>query len=244
MTNTPLLEVCVADAESLAAAIAGGADRIELCSALELGGLTPAPGLMRLAAKAPIPVYAMVRPRSGDFIFSSDELDIMRADISAIRSAGLAGAVIGASRRDGTLDEDMLRHLSGHAQGLGLTLHRAFDLVPNFAAAVETAVGLGIERILTSGGAQSVPEGIPALRSIHTAARGRISILPGGGLTAQNVGELLKAVPVAEVHSSCSLPRATPDQRAVELHLAEPSHRRTAKETVAAFKAALKRPFS
>ncbi len=242
--TTPLLEVCVADAESLAAAIAGGADRIELCSALELGGLTPAPGLMRLAAKAPIPVYAMVRPRSGDFVFSSGELAIMRADIDAIRSAGLAGAVIGASRRDGTLDEDMLRHLSGHAQGLGLTLHRAFDLVPDFAAAVETAVGLGIERILTSGGARSAPEGIPALRYIHGAARGRISVMPGGGLTVQNAGELLKVVPVTEVHSSCSLPRVTPDQRAVKLHLAERSHRRTSAETVAAFKTALKHPFS
>jgi copper homeostasis protein len=240
----PLLEVCVADAESLAAAIAGGADRIELCSALELGGLTPAPGLMRLAAKAPIPVYAMVRPRSGDFVFTSDELDIMRADIDAVRSAGLAGAVIGASLLDGTLDEVMLRHLRDHAQGLGLTLHRAFDLVPDFSAAVETAIGIGIERILTSGGARSVPEGIPALRSIHAAAGGRISIMPGGGLTAQNVGELLKAVPVAEVHSSCSLPRATPDQRAVELNLAERSHRRTSAATVAGFKAALEHPVS
>lgn len=244
MTNTPLLEICVADAESLAAAIAGGADRIELCSALELGGLTPAPGLMRLAAKAPIPVYAMVRPRSGDFVFSSDELDVMRADIDTIRSAGMAGAVIGASRRDGTLDDDMLRHLGDHAQGLGLTLHRAFDLVPDFAAAVETAIGLGIERILTSGGARSAPEGIAALRFINDAARGRISVMPGGGLTAQNVRELLNAVPVTEVHSSCSLPRATPDRRAVELNLAERSHRRTSAETVAVFKTALERSLS
>lgn len=240
--TTPLLEVCVADAESLTAAIAGGADRIELCSALELGGLTPAPGLMRLAAKAPIPVYAMVRPRSGDFVFTPDELDIMRADLDAIRGAGLAGAVIGASRRDGTLDADMLRHLRDHARGLGLTLHRAFDLVPDFAAAVETAIELGIERVLTSGGARSVPEGMAALRSIHATARGRISIMPGGGLTAQNVGALLKAVPVTEVHSSCSLSRVTPDQRAVELNLAEHSHRRTSAETVAAFKTALNRP--
>lgn len=238
--TTPLLEVCVADAESLAAAIAGGADRIELCSALELGGLTPAPGLMRLAAKAPIPVYAMVRPRSGDFVFTSDELDIMRADVDAIRSAGLAGAVIGASRPDGTLDEDMLRHLRDHAQGLGLTLHRAFDLVPDFAAAVETAIGLGIDRILTSGGARSVPAGLPALRSIHATARGLISIMPGGGLTAQNVHELLDAIEITEVHSSCSLPRATPDRRAVELNLAERSHRRTSADMVAAFRTALK----
>lgn len=236
----PSLEVCVADAESLAAAISGGADRVELCSALELGGLTPAPGLMRLAAKAPIPIYAMVRPRSGDFAFSADELDLMRADIDAIRSAGLAGAVIGASRSDGTLDEVMLHRLCDHAQGLGLTLHRAFDLVPDFAAALETAIELGVERILTSGGARSAPEGLSKLSAIHAAARGRISIMPGGGLTAQNVGELLNAIPVAEVHSSCSLARATPDQRAIDLHLAESSHRRTSADRVAEFKNTLR----
>lgn len=235
-----LLEVCVADAESLAAAISGGAGRIELCSALELGGLTPAPGLMLLAARAPIPVYAMVRPRSGDFVYSAAELDLMRADIDAIRNAGLAGVVIGASRSDGRLDEEMLRRLSSHAQGLGVTLHRAFDLVPDFAAATESAIGLGIERILTSGGARSVPEGITALSAIYEAARGRISIMPGGGLTVSNVGELLDAVPVSEVHSSCSLPRPTPDRRAVDLHLAESSHRRTSADMVAEFHEALR----
>ncbi|HTN98485.1 MAG TPA: copper homeostasis protein CutC [Nordella sp.] len=241
MTNTPLLEVCVADAESLAAAIAGGADRIELCSALELGGLTPAPGFMRLAAKAPIPIYAMVRPRSGDFVFSPDELDIMLADIDAIRATGLAGVVIGASRSDGALDADLLRRLCARAKGLVITLHRAFDLVPDFAAAVETAVDLGIERILTSGGAATALAGLARLRSLHEMARGRISIMPGSGLTPHNVGELLEAVPVTEVHSSCSVSRATASERAVALYLAQNSHGRTDKETVAAFKRSLKR---
>lgn len=238
--TVPLLEVCVADAESLAAAIAGGADRIELCSALELGGLTPAPGLMRLAAQAPIPAYAMVRPRSGDFVFSATDLDLMRTDIDAIRDAGLAGVVIGASRPGGILDEEMLRRLCDHARGLGVTLHRAFDLVPDFAAATEAAIELGIERILTSGGARSVPEGIAALSAIHEGVRGRISIMPGGGLTAQNVEALLNRVQVAEVHSSCSLPRATPDRRAIDLHLAGSNHRRTSVDMVAAFKNSLR----
>ena len=239
MTNTPLLEVCVADAESLAAAIAGGADRIELCSALELGGLTPAPGLMRLAAKAPIPVYAMIRPRSGDFVFSADDLDIMRADIDATGSAGLAGVVIGASRPDGTLDEDMLRHLRDRARGLGITLHRAFDLVPDFSTALEAAIGLGIERILTSGGAVGASAGIAQLHALHDMARGRISIMPGGGLTPSNIGDLLRAVPVTEVHSSCSLPRITTSKRVVSLNLADRTHRRTDRSTVAGFKRAL-----
>lgn len=241
MTNTPRLEVCVADAESLAAAIAGGADRIELCAALELGGLTPAPGLMRLAAKAPIPVYAMVRPRSGDFVFTADDAELMLADIDAIRGFGLRGVVIGASRPDGRLDMDLLRRLCARAKGLGITLHRAFDLVPDFAAAIETAVDLGIERILTSGGAASAPAGLMQLRSLHEMACGRISIMPGAGLTPQNVGTLVQAVPVTEVHSSCSLSRPTRYERAIELHLTQNSHRRTDKETVAEFKRALKR---
>lgn len=237
----PLLEVCVADAESLTAAIEGRADRIELCSALELGGLTPAPGFMRMAAAAPIPVYAMVRPRSGDFVFTADEVEIMLADIDAIRSFGLKGVVIGASRPDGALDEDLLRRLCDRAQGLGVTLHRAFDLVPDFAAAIETAIALGIERILTSGGAATAPTGVAQLRSLHEMARNRISIMPGSGLTPHNVGELLQAVPVTEVHSSCSVSRATASERAVGLHLAQSSHRRTDKNTVTTFKRALQR---
>ena len=123
-----LLEVCVADALSLAEAIAGGADRIELCSSLELGGLTPTPGLIGQAAEAPIPIYAMVRPRSGDFVFDTGDLDCMYREIDAVRAAGLAGVVLGASRPDGTLDTAMLEKLSRHASGLGTTLHRAIDL--------------------------------------------------------------------------------------------------------------------
>ncbi len=146
----PLLEVCVGDPESLIAAIEGGADRIELCSALELGGLTPTPGLMALAARAPVPVYAMVRPRGGDFVFSSSEREAMRADIAGVRAAGLAGVVLGASP-DGTLDGETLADLVQASAGLGTTLHRAFDLVPDIGDAVETAVALGFERILTSG---------------------------------------------------------------------------------------------
>jgi copper homeostasis protein len=235
---TPLLEVCVADAESLAAAIDGGADRIELCSALELGGLTPSPGLMRLAAEAPIPVYTMVRPRSGDFIFSARDVDLMLADIDAIRSSGLAGVVVGASRKDGMLDAELLRRLLDRAQGLGSTLHRAFDLVPDFEDAIETAVGLGIERILTSGGAATAPSGFSALRRIHETARGRITIMPGAGLTPDNVGTLLEAIPFTEIHSSCSAFHPTESAQAIRMGFAQPTHKRTDRATVAAFKRA------
>ena len=203
-----LLEVCVADAESLDAAIAGGADRIELCSALELGGLTPSPGLMRRAAEAPIPVYAMIRPRGGDFVFDTREAGIMLADIEAVRTAGLAGVVLGASRPDGALDHDLLARLVGAAGGLGTTLHRAIDMAPDLEVAMETAIDLGFERILTSGGARSAMDGLANLARLQDKAHGRISIMAGSGVRAGNVADLLKAVPLREVHASCALPAA------------------------------------
>ena len=138
-----ILEVCVDDADGLAAAIAGGADRIELCSALGVGGLTPTRGFMQLAARSPIPVNAIIRPRIGGFVYSDDEAAIMIADIEAACEAGLAGVVVGASRSDGTLDRAVLERLIKAAATLDVTLHRAFDLVPDFDAAVEMAIDLG-----------------------------------------------------------------------------------------------------
>ncbi|NUS70799.1 MAG: copper homeostasis protein CutC, partial [Ensifer adhaerens] len=185
------LEVCVDDADGLYAAIEGGADRIELCAALSVGGLTPNPGLMALAGPPRVPVYAMIRPRPGDFIFSTADLDVMRRDIDAVRDAGLAGVVLGASLADGRLDTSMLTKLTGHAAGLGMTLHRAFDLVPDFAEAMEIAVDLGFERILTSGGAKSAPQAIDRLAEITGHAAGRLSIMPGSGVTLDTVDALL-----------------------------------------------------
>lgn len=234
-----LLEICVADAASLEAAIAGGADRIELCSALELGGLTPSPGLMRLAAEAPIPVYAMVRPRAGDFVFSAREGELMLADIEAVGAAGLAGVVLGASRPDGRLDEALLSRLHGHAQGLGSTLHRAFDLVPEPLEALETAIALGFERILTSGGALTAPAGLEVLLRLHQAARGRIGIMPGSGLTATNIAALLTALPVAQVHSSCSAPGEPWHPDAIRLGFASGVPRRTEAAIVRVFRQAM-----
>lgn len=239
--TTRLLEVCVADAEGLAAAIAGGADRIELCSALELGGLTPSPGLMRLAATAPIPVYAMVRPRSGDFVFADADIELMLADIDAIRGFGLRGVVIGASLSDGSLDAPLLRRLVDRTQGLGTTLHRAFDLVPDFSTAIAMAVDLGIERILTSGGAATAMAGVTQLRRIHADAKERIGIMAGSGVTAGNVGDLLRSVPLTEIHSSCSAPRPGQGAAATRLGFASGTEKRTDRQAVAALKHALSR---
>ena len=233
------LEVCVADPQSLVAAIEGGADRIELCSALELGGLTPLPGLIAQAAESRVPVYALVRPRSGDFVFDDHDVDAMLRDIDAIRAARLAGVVFGASLSNGALDIALLRRLMVHANGLGTTLHRAVDLVPDFAEATEAAVALGIERILTSGGAATALEGIDRIALIRETARGRLSVMAGSGLNPDNVGHLLAAGVADEVHSSCAAPDRPASEPAVRLGFASSARRTTSTTTVAAMKAAL-----
>lgn len=205
-----LIEVCVDSADGLAAALQGGAGRIELCSALALSGLTPSPGLMRRAAGGPTPVYAMIRPRAGDFCFSAGEVDVMRGDIDAARAAGLAGVVLGASRADGTLDADALAQLVEHAQGLGLTLHRAFDVAPDLDAALETAVALGFERVLSSGGETTAPAGADRLRALVDRAEDRIGIMAGSGITPTTVRALVERTGVREVHGSFSRRRPAP----------------------------------
>ena len=233
------LEVCVADPRSLVAAIAGGADRIELCSALELGGLTPLPGLIAQAVQAPVPVYALVRPRSGDFVFGEADIDAMLRDIDAVRAAGLAGIVIGANRPDGTLDIPVLERLMRHATGLGVTLHRSIDLVPDFAEATEAAVALGLERILTSGGAHAALAGLDNIAVAHATARGRILIMAGAGVHPDNVAEIIAGGTVDEVHSSCGGAPYAPAPGAVALGFAAATRRHTDAAVVTAFKAKL-----
>lgn len=234
-----LLEVCVEDPDGLTAAIEGGADRIELCSALAVGGLTPSPGLMALAGPPPVPVYAMIRPRPGDFVYGPTDLDAMRRDIDAARDAGLAGVVLGASLPDGRLDAQMLRKLTGHAAGLGLTLHRAFDLVPDFAEAIAIAEDLGFERVLTSGGAKTAPEAADTLARVIELAAGRISIMPGSGITVETIDALLPRLAITEVHSSCSVREPAQDPRLVTLGFVSGDRRRTDAATIKAMKARL-----
>lgn len=201
-----LLEVCVDGAEGLAAAVEGGADRVELCSALVLGGLTPSAGLMAIAARAPCPVFAMIRPRPGDFVFSPAEEEVMRGDIAAVAQVGLSGIVLGACRADGRLDEAMLRRLLDHARACGLsyaTLHRAFDQAADPDAALEIAVGLGFERILTSGGGATAWEGRERLRRLVDGADGRIAVMAGGGVAPASAAALVAATGVKEIHGSC-----------------------------------------
>lgn len=233
------LEVCVDDPCGLAAALSGGADRIELCSALGLGGLTPSPGLMALAAECAVPVLAMIRPRAGGFVWSEPELAVMEADIAATRRAGLAGVVIGASLPDGRLDGAALARLVRAAGELQVTLHRAFDLVPDPDEALETAVALGITRILTSGGARRAADGVAGLARAFARAAGRIGILPGSGITPESLLQLA-GLPLREVHASCSVP-APQDARAAAFGFVAPGARRTDAAAVRALRHSLDR---
>lgn len=232
-----LLEVCVDDVAGLEAAISGGADRIELCSALALGGLTPSAGLMAAASARPVDIYAMIRPRAGDFVYSQDERAVMMADIDAARQAGLSGVVLGASLPDGRLDVETLKALTAGAKGLGLTLHRAFDLVPDIADAVETAIALGFDRILTSGGEKTALEGVAGLEQAISAAAGRISIMPGSGVNTATAGALLARLAIGEIHASCSVAGFGTDERLLELGFATADARRTDIRAVQALKA-------
>ena len=218
-----LVEICVDGPDGLAAAIGGGASRIELCSALVLGGLTPSPGLMGLAAKAPIPVYAMIRPRAGDFVFSPAELDQMRRDIDAVRDAGLAGVVLGASEPRGPLAAAVLARLVEHAAGLGTTLHRAFDAAPDPFAAIDIAATLGFERILTAGGTGPADDAAPRLADYVAHAGGRIAIMPGGGVRPGNVAQILAATDAREIHASCRVATRYEDEAAIRLGFASPA---------------------
>ncbi len=234
-----LLEVCVDSAEGLYSAIEGGADRIELCSALELGGLTPSQALMELASDAPIPVYAMIRPRAGSFCFSAEDGAIMAADIGNARNAGLAGVVLGASLADGSLDVNLLERLIAEANGLGTTLHRAFDLVPDAETALEQAIALGFERILTSGLSQTAEEGLDNLRHLAGKASQRICIMPGSGVSAGNVGRIIEATGATEVHASCRVAVEEKDSRAIAFGFAGERSFRTSARRVSALKAAI-----
>ncbi|MCU0828807.1 MAG: copper homeostasis protein CutC [Tabrizicola sp.] len=232
-----ILEVCVDSPAGLAEAVLGGADRIELCSALPLGGLTPSAGLMDHAAGCGVPVMVMIRPRAGDFMWSDADIAVMEADIAAARRAGLAGVVLGASLADGRLDKEVLRRLLAAASGMDLTLHRCFDLVPDMSLALEQTIGLGFSRILTSGGALTAVAGSERLRALVEQAAGRIAIMAGAGVEAGHVAGLL-ATGVREVHGSCA-ERVAVCGKGPEMGFGPETERRTNAACVRALKQAM-----
>ncbi|MDO5611714.1 MAG: copper homeostasis protein CutC [Paracoccus sp. (in: a-proteobacteria)] len=198
----PILEICVDDPQGLAVACANGAERIELCAALAVGGLTPAPGLIALARDCGVPCHAMIRPRPGGFVYTPDELRAMQADIAAVQAAGLPGIVTGVSLPDGQLDRDAMARLRDASNGQA-TVHRAFDLAPDPFAALNMLVDLGFDRILTSGGAATAVAGADRIAALVQAAGGRIEIMPGGAVDTAAV-PLLLPLGVDALHASCA----------------------------------------
>ncbi|PJG59534.1 copper homeostasis protein CutC [Aeromonas cavernicola] len=197
------LEICIDNLESLFTAQQTGADRIELCSALGLGGLTPSYGFMQAAARhATIPVYAMIRPRAGDFCFSEGEFEMMLLDIAAARAASLQGVVVGLLDEEGRVPPAKLARLVEAAGPLGVTFHRAIDVSSNWRQDVETIVAAGCERILSSGLAPSALAGLATLQAMQQLLAGRASLMPGAGVNADNVMAILEATGVSEVHMS------------------------------------------
>ncbi len=202
------LEICVDTLDGVLAAKDGGAARVELCAALSEGGLTPSTGLMQAAARMGIPCYAMIRPHSGLFRFDARDDAIMLADIAAAKAAGLAGVVLGVQRADGRLDTDRLARLCAAAGPMGKTLHRVIDVVPDPFEALDQAIDLGFDRVLTSGTAPEAPDGQAMIKRMVDHAQGRISIMPGCGLTPENVCKLVAETGVTEVHAACARPVA------------------------------------
>lgn len=202
-TSPPLFEVCIDSVVGAIAAEAGGAGRVELCSALELGGLSPSIGLLAATVAATsLPVMAMVRPRGGNFCYSETEIRIMETDIAACKKTGAAGLVFGALLADGRIDVATTERLVRAARPLPVTFHRAFDYCADPFLALDQLIDIGVERVLTSGQAASAPQGRELLRGLIDRATGRIGILPGGGIRPQHTKALLSYTGAAEFHAT------------------------------------------
>jgi copper homeostasis protein len=194
-------EICAVNIQSALAAQAAGAHRIELCSALDVGGLTPSPGLIRAAVRAlRIPVNVLIRPREGDFCYNEAELKIMLDDVRFCREAGANGVVVGALDAAGNLDLPRLRALCAAAGSMEMVHHRAFDFTTDPALALEQLVDLGVRRVLSSGQAASAFEGRFLLQKLVNQANRRISVMPGSGISAANIREIAAVSGAHEFH--------------------------------------------
>ncbi len=199
-----LVEAAVDYAAAALAAVAAGAGRIELCADLDAGGLTPPAGLFaELRPKLAIPILPMIRSRAGDFEYDANEMDTMLAQLRELRALGADGFVFGALRAGGSIDTAATSRVVEAANGLPVVFHRAFDRTPDLSASLQALIGLGIERVLTSGGAERAILGVDRLASLMREARGRIGILPGGGIDGENVHEIAARTGVTEVHARC-----------------------------------------
>lgn len=200
-----LLEICANSFQSAKNAQTTGAQRIELCEELSVGGLTPSYGLLKkVIAELTIPVFVLIRPRSGDFVYTESEFDIMKQDISLCKELGVQGIVSGVLNKNKTIDVVRTKELVERSRPLPFTFHRAFDELDNPVQGLNQLIELGVDRVLTSGQESSAVDGLPLLTQLNEIARGRLTILPGGGINAKNAA-IFKTKGFNEIHASASV---------------------------------------
>jgi copper homeostasis protein len=189
-----IIEICANSFESAQTAQDGGADRIELCTNLSVGGLTPSRDLIKdVIAELTIPVHVLIRPRGGDFVYSKEEVELMLVDIAFCKKAGCSGIVSGALTIENTIDEKVTRHLIAASEGMDFTFHRAFDVVKDPSEAIETVRQLGVTRLLSSGQQNKAIDGIEMLKQLKSLSQGKLQIMPGSGINFENALVFKKA---------------------------------------------------
>jgi copper homeostasis protein len=202
-----LVEVCAGSVADIESAMAAGADQIELCAALELGGLTPPLGLVESAlAASPLPMIVMLRPRSGGFCYDRHEFAAMRRDAERFLQLGVAGIAFGILNQEGQIDVPRCRQFVEQAAGRETVFHRAFDFVTDQRAALDNLVDLGCTRVLTSGGAPTALDGAAAISGLVQLSAGRIEIIAGGGIGPENVVEVVKNTGCRQIHIGAGAP--------------------------------------
>jgi copper homeostasis protein len=204
-------EICAVNLQSGLAAQSAGAQRIELCTALDVGGLTPSLGLIRAAVRAlNIPVHVLIRPREGDFCYSDQELEIMLEDIQLCLEAGAAGVVVGALTIEGHLDLPKMKAMKVAAGTMEITCHRAFDFTQSPTDALEQLVDMGYSRVLSSGQSDNAFEGRFLLQKLIQQAKNRIAVMPGAGINAQNIEAIAAVTSAKDYHFTGKTKVTTP----------------------------------
>lgn len=211
MTEHVLIEVCVESVASAMAAERGGAQRVELCSDLLEGGVTPSLGLIHaVRSSLSIGLHPIIRPRPGDFCYSDEEYDVMCRDIEIAKASGADGVVLGILDPAGKVDLQRTRQLVELARPLPVTFHRAFDLSADLLQSLEDVCAAGAHRLLTSGGEQTCLQGVETIAQLVKLARNRITIMAGGGIGLDNAAHIVERTAVTEIHVGLSSPAPSP----------------------------------